>query len=331
MSKKYIFKLIEKKDEILLIIQDDSLIYMVDINEFTFNLPYISSKNLSRFLSKVIDKFNDKTLKLDYNISQLDTNNLLFKVTVWDGKTHIFDIKLKSKEIRDAELIDNKISTTVTNIKKFANDEILKVNRKYDNEIDEIRDRYDSELKNTTESILNKYNTNKYRNYKFKSLKIIKLINKVNRGIDILEESSNEKYLMINNDFYDLIYDELKKYDHFNQYIQNLFKNKLVDLSYKVYYVKKFLVDISIYNILEIILSHYGVINIIYLNLEYNKAISKVILDIKFLYDDSEIRIYKCLPSLFKQNIEASKMIYNNYNNFNKKDKLDIFIFEKLK
>jgi hypothetical protein len=320
MSKKYIFKLIEKKDEILFIIQDDSLIFMVEINELTFNLPYISSKNLTRFLSKVIDKFNDKTLRLDYIISQLDANNLLFKVIVWDGKTHTFDIKLKSKEIRDAELIDNKINTTVTNIKKFANDEILKVNRKYD-----------SELKNTSENILNKYNTNNYRNYKFKSIKIIKAINKVNRSIDILEEFSNEKYFTINDIFYDKVYDELKKYDHFNQYIHSLFKNKLVDLSNKVYYIKKYFVDISIYNILEIILNNYGVINIIHLNLEYNKATSRIILDIKFLYDDSETRIYKCFPSLFKQNIEVSKMIYNNYNAFNKKDKLDIFIFEKLK
>jgi len=309
MSKKYIFKLIEKKDGILLIIQNDSLIFMTEINELTFNLPYISSKNLNRFLSKVIDKFNDKTLKLDYVISELDINNVLFKVTVWDGKTHTFDIKLKSKEIREAELIDNKINTTVIDIKRYAS----------------------NELKNTAESILNKHNSDNYRNYKFKSIRIIKATNKVNRNIDIFEESSKEKYFIISDSFYNSVYDELKKYEHFNDYIRNLFKNRLIDLSNKVYYVKKYFVDISIYNILEIILNNYGVINIVNLNLEHNKGTDKVILDIKFLYDDSETRIYKCCPFLFKQNFEACKIIYNSYNTFNKKDKLDIFIFEKLK
>ena len=67
-----------------------------------------------------------------------------------------------------------------------------------------------------------------------------------------------------------------------------------------------YLTHLNIYNVLEIILNNHGVINIVYLNIDYNKATYKVNIDIKFLYDDSEKRVYKCYPSLFKQEFKQS-------------------------
>jgi hypothetical protein len=101
MTDKHIFKILERPNEVLLIIEVNSLKFMQEVNENTFNLPYLKNKDLSKFLSKVIDKFQDKTLKFDYTLNLVDSSNLNFKISLWDGNKHTFNILLKSKEVRD--------------------------------------------------------------------------------------------------------------------------------------------------------------------------------------------------------------------------------------
>ena len=81
-----------------------------------------AQKSLRRklFFRKLIDKFQDKTLKFDYNIKLIDTNNLCLNVQIWDGTMHDYEIHLKSKEIRDIEVLDKKINDSI----EKASDEI---------------------------------------------------------------------------------------------------------------------------------------------------------------------------------------------------------------
>ena len=59
MTDKHVFKILERSNEVLLIIEVNSLKFMQEINEETFNLSYLKNKDLLKFLSKVIDKFQD--------------------------------------------------------------------------------------------------------------------------------------------------------------------------------------------------------------------------------------------------------------------------------
>lgn len=330
MGDKYVFKLMEKTDEVLLIIQNDNLKFMTEINEKTFNLPYLKNKDLTKFLSKVIDKFQDKTLKLDYTVSITDSNNLLFKIVVWDGQKHVYDINLKSKEIRDAEIIDTKINDTASNLKKDISNDLLKLDRKYDDELDKLTENVDEKLKDFKKSMMSKYTSDNYRNYKFKSFKIIKCVNKAYRSFDIFEESDKDAFVQPNEQFFSSTYNDLRKFEHFNTFIRNTFNETYAnDIAKKIFHVKKYFMEISIYNVLEVVLNNYGIIDIVYLNLDFNKATYKVSLDIKFIYDDSEARVYRCYPSLFKTSINDAKLIHKFVNS--KKDSLDIFIFQCLK
>ena len=173
-----------------------------------------------------------------------------------------------------------------------------------------------------------------YRNYAFKSFKIVKCINKVNKSFEIQEEIDKDKYNGIKDSYYENLYNKLIKYEDFSRFSKDRYNEYSTnDLGKKIYYLKMYLTHLSIYNVLEIILNNHGVINIVYLNIDYNKATFKVNIDIKFLYDDSEKRIYKCYPSLFKQELKNCQMIYNSLNNniINRKDVLDLFIFQYIK
>jgi len=334
MSEKYVFKILERPNEILLIIENGILKFITTINEETFDLPYLKNKMLSKFLSKVLDKFQDNTLKLDYLIKKIDYSNLLLTIMVWDGEKHIYDIKLKSKELHDGEITDSKIKTSIVNLDNKLHKKILDIDRKYDDECDKINELIKQKTQEIKKELLMHYTTNPYRNYKFKSISIIKGINKAFKSLDLLIETDTDKYEPIRESFYEKIFDELKKYEHFNNFGRCLFKDlSLNDKTSKTEYIKCYFLELSIYNILEIILNNYGIVEIIYLNLYYNKATCKIDLKVKFIYDDSESRHYKCLPNLFKQDLSNSKLIYNSLSKTNniKKDILDIFIFQNLK
>lgn len=334
MADKHIFKILERPNEVLLIIEINTLKFMQELNEDTFNLPYLKNKDLSKFLSKVIDKFQDKTLKFDYTLNLIDKSNLCFKIFLWDGTKHQFDIILKSKESRDTEIIDTKIKTSLDEYDTKIKQDILKIDRKYDDECDEINSKITDKSNEVKRDILSRYMNDSYRNWNYKSFKIVKCINKVNKSFEIQEEIEKDRYSNIKDNYYENLYNQLIKYDDFSQFSKERYNEYSTnELSKKIYYLKMYLTHLSIYNVLEIILNNHGVINIVYLNIDYNKATYKVNIDIKFLYDDSEKRIYKCIPALFKQELKNCQMIYNSYNNnfINKKDVLDIFIFQYIK
>lgn len=334
MSDKYIFKILERKNEVLLIVEYNTLKFMQEINEDTFKLPYLKNKDLSKFLSKVIDKFQDKTLKFDYTLNLVDSSNLNFKISLWDGNKHTFNILLKSKEVRDAEMVDEKIRVSLNVFEDKIKKNILEVDRKYDDECDNITDNTENKLITLKRDILMRYTNDNYRNYKYKSLKIIKGINKVSRSFEIQEEKDKNVYTSINDDIYVNLYSEFKKDEVFTRFTKDRYNQfTTIEKDKQIYYTKMYMTDLSIYSVLESVLNHHGVIDILYLNIDYNKATEKVALDIRFLYDDSEKRVYKCYSSLFKQEFKQSNLIYNSLNhvNINKKDILDIFIFQLLK
>ena len=307
---------------------------MHEINEDTFKLSYLKNKDLSKFLSKVIDKFQDKTLKFDYTLSLIDKSNLSFKIFLWDGTKHEYEIILKSKESRDTELIDNKIKTSLDEYDLKIKKDILTIDRKYDDECDEINLKVVEKTTEVKKDILARYMSDLYRNYEFKSFKIVKCINKVNKSFEIQEEIEKDKYSNIKDNYYENLYNKLIKFEDFSHFTRERYNEYSTnDLDKKIYYLKMYLTHLSIYNVLEIILNNHGVINIIYLNIDYNKATYKVTIDIKFLYDDSEKRVYKCFPSLFKQELKNCQMIFNSLDNniINKKDVLDLFIFQYIK
>jgi hypothetical protein len=304
MADKHIFKILERPNEVLLIIEINTLKFMQELNEDTFKLPYLKNKDLSKFLSKVIDKFQDKTLKFDYTLNLIDKSNLCFKIFLWDGTKHQFDIILKSKESRDTEIIDTKIKTSLDEYDTKIKQDILKIDRKYDDECDEINSKITDKSNEVKRDILSRYINDSYRNWNYKSFKIVKCINKVNKSFEIQEEIEKDRYSNIKDNYYENLYNQLIKYDDFSQFSKERYNEYSTnELSKKIYYLKMYLTHLSIYNVLEIILNNHGVINIVYLNIDYNKATYKVNIDIKFLYDDSEKRIYKCIPALFKQEL----------------------------
>ena len=48
-----------------------------------------------------------------------------------------------------------------------------------------------------------------YRNYEFKSFKIVKCINKVNKSFEIQEEIEKDKYSNIKDNYYENLYNKL--------------------------------------------------------------------------------------------------------------------------
>jgi hypothetical protein len=198
---------------------------------------------------------------------------------------------------------------------------------------DELKKKINIENINLESGINNKYMNNEYRNYKFKSFQIIKNMNKINKSIEINEELEELKFTKISDNFFIKIYDELKRYNDFINFIFMKYNEKHTnDPIKKTRYVYNYLVESNIYNFIEFLLNIHGTIKIIYLNIDFNKGTQKLILSIKFLSDISESRIYKCLPSLYNQDLSKSKLIYHNSNNtINTNTKINVFIFEKLK
>jgi hypothetical protein len=326
----YNFQIVQKGDDVSIIIHDNNNKYITLINEDTFKLPYLKNKDVLKFMSKILDKHSDSILKMDYQIQNIDADTLQLNIYLYDGEEHNYQIILKSKDTLDQEILEEKIK----NIHIIQNNKLLDIDRKYDDIIDEVYKKIDIENNNLKNIIDTKHNKKEYHNYKFKSLQIVKSMNKTNKLFEIYEELEDDKLTKINNNFYSLLYDELKKYDDFIQYIHRMYSEKHTnDLLKKIKYSYNYLIDSNIFNVMEFIFNIYGTIQIIYLNLDYNKSNNKLTCSIKFLFDNSEYKSYKCLPSLYNQNLSESKLIYNSINNstIQKKDIINVFIFEKLK
>jgi hypothetical protein len=237
---------------------------------------------------------------------------------------------MKSKDSLDQENLEKNIN----DIKKNYDSKILELDRKYDDMYDELFLKMKFENNNLKNVIDSKYANNEYRNYKYKSLQIVKNMNKTNKSIEIYEELDNDKLSKINNEFYEKIYDELKKYEHFIEFINIKYSEKSTnDPLKKIKFSYNYLIESNIFNTMEFIFNFYGTIQIIYLNLDFNKSTNKLILTLKFLYDSSEFKNYKCFPSLYNQDLPDCKLIYHNINNstIQKKDNINVFIFEKIK
>ena len=326
----YNFQIVQKGDDVLIIIHDNINKFIGIVNEDTFNLPYLKNKDVLKFMSKMLDKHTDSILRMDYSLQNIDAYNIQLNLYLYDGEEHKYNIILKSKDTLDEENLENKIK----NIHKLYDNKILDLDRKYDDINDEIYKKMNIENINLKNIIESTHNKNEYRNYKFKSLQVIKNMNKTNKLFEIYEELEEDKLTKINNDFYAKLYDELKKYDDFIQYIYKMYSEKHTnDLLKKIKYSYNYLIESNIFNVMEFIFNLHGTIQIIYLNLDYNKSSNKLTCSIKFIFDNSEYKIYKCLPSLYNQNLSESKLIYNSMNNsiIQKKDIINVFIFEKLK
>jgi hypothetical protein len=327
---KYIFQIVPKGDDVLIIIHDDINKFIALINQDTFKLPYLKNKDMLKFISKILDKYSDSILKMNYSLESLDADNIKLNIYIYDGEEHNYTIILKSKDTLDIENLENKINE----VKSIYDKKILDLDRKYDDVIDELHSKINIENNSLKNQIQMKQSKNEYRNYKFKSIQIIKSMNKLDKFIEILEEVEEFKYTKINDTFYEQLYNEVKKYDHFIEFINKLYNEKTTnDPLKKIKFVYYYLINSNIFNIMEFIFNFYGIIQIIYLNIDYNKSTNKLILTLKFLYDNSESKNYKCLPSLFNQDLTECKLIYQNINNTTilKKDNINVFIFEKLK
>jgi len=329
---KYIFQIVQKGDDVLIIINDNTNKFIAIVNEDTFKLPYLKNKDMVKFVSKILDKHTDSILKLNYSLEIINTDQLKLNISVNDGKEHKYEVILKSKDTLDEENLIEKID----NVKKIYDDKILNLDRKYDDICDQLELKINSENNNLKTKIQTKHIKSEYRNYKFKSLEIIKSLNKMNKTIEIFEEiksnnSDDIKLNKINNNFYEEMYNEVKNYDDFINFIHMKYNEKQTnDPIKKVKYVYNYFIESNIFNILEFIFNLHGTIQIIYLNLEFNKSTQKLTTSVKFLYDNSELKNYKCLPSLYNQDLPECKLIYHNNNN-QKKDIINVFIFEKIK
>jgi hypothetical protein len=329
---KYIFKILQKEDDVLIIVHNDIDKFIGTVNQDTFKLPYLKNKDVLKFVTKILNKYSDDILKLDYSIENIDASNIKLNITIYDGQKHLYEIILKAKDNVDEEKLEEKIN----NIKNIYNSKILDLDRKYDDMYDELKKKINIENINLESGINNKYMNNEYRNYKFKSFQIIKNMNKINKSIEINEELEELKYTKMNDNFFIKIYDELKRYNDFINFIFMKYNEKHTnDPIKKTRYVYNYLVESNIYNFIEFLLNIHGTIKIIYLNIDFNKGTQKLILSIKFLSDISESRIYKCLPSLYNQDLSECKLIYHNSNisniSNNTNPKINVFIFEKLK
>lgn len=338
MTENYVFKIMEKQNsnnenDILLIIENDTLKFMTDIKEETFNLPYLRNKDLTKFLSKIIDKFNDQNLKFDYSVKIIDTNKLLFKVYYWDGSNHNYDIILKSKEIRDSELLDLKFIKVKNDIQTDYNNKIDNLESDYNNKVKFLQSDYNQKILETKTSILNKVNNDKYRNYTYKSLKIIKSTSKITRFFNFLEENNIDNFINPDTSFINTFYSYSINNENFNKFIKQLLNdNVILDHHKKFDLLKKYMVDLDVYNTIEFIINYFGYVNILNLNIDFNKPLCKLTIELKILYDISDKRHYKCYKNLFNKNLNNSRLIYqidNSYSNL-KKELFDIYIFEYL-
>jgi len=327
---KYIFQIVQKGDDVLIIIIGETDKFIATVNEDTFKLPYLKNKDLVKFISKILDKHSDSILKMDYSLENIDAHNLKLKIYLYDGNEHNYEIILKSKDTLDQEILDDKLK----NIQAMYDNKLLKVDRKYDDACDELQSKIDNDIINLKSTLNEKYIKTEYRNYKFRSLQVVKNMSKINKVIEIYEEISDDKLFKINNEFYEKMYNELKNYNDFIEFMHKMYNEKHTnDPLKKIKFAYNYLIESNIYNIMDFIFNSHGTVQIIYLNLDFNKSTNKLTLNVKFLYDDSEYRNYKCLASLYNQNLSESKLIYHNFNNstIQKKDNINVFIFEKIK
>lgn len=334
MTDKYIFKILDKDSEIIIFIETSSQTFVAKINETNFNLPYLKNKDLGKFIAKVIDKFEDNTLKLNYTLNLIDANNLYLKILVWDGTAHSFDIHLKSKEIFDNENINNKINNACDLVKSEINTNILNLERKFDDECDDIKDSFDFKINETKVNILDNYKNDNYRNFKYKSIKLIKASHKTNRSFEIMDEVDNNSFKYVPDSFYIDLFNKYSKSESFMIYARSLYNhNIIIDNSKKVNIIRKFFMDNTLLNNLEMIFNYFGFINFLSINIEFNRGTARFIFDIKFLYDDSESNkfFYKVYSSLINTEINKSKLIYHNTGNPNKKNDVDLYIFQSVK
>jgi hypothetical protein len=327
---KYIFQIVQKENDVLIIIIGETDKFIATVNEDTFKLPYLKNKDLVKFISKILDKHSDSILKMDYSLENIDAHNLKLKIYLYDGNEHNYEIILKSKDTLDQEILDDKLK----NIQAIYDNKLLKVDRKYDDACDELQSKINNDIINLKYTLNEKDIKTEYRNYKFRSLQVVKNMSKINKVIEIYEEIDNDKLFKINNNFYEKIYDDLKSYDDFIEFMHKMYNEKHTnDPLKKIKFAYNYLIESNIYNIMDFIFNSHGTVQIIYLNLDFNKSTNKLTLNVKFLYDDSEYRNYKCFASLYNQNLSESKLIYHNFNNstLQKKDNINVFIFEKIK
>ena len=338
MADKYIFKILDKDSEIIIFIETSSQTFVAKINETNFNLPYLKNKDLGKFISKVIDKFDDNTLKLNYTLNLVDANNLFMKIMIWDGTPHTFDISFKSKEIFDNENTNNKINNACDLVKKELNTNLLNLERKFDDECDDIRDKFDFKINETKVNILDNYKNDNFRNFKYKSIKVIKSSHKSNRFFEIMTEVDTDSFKYIPDSFYIDIYTKYSKSESFMIFARSLYNhNTIIDDNKKVNIIRKFFMDNSLFNNLEMIFNYFGFIHFISINIEFNRGTSRFIFEIKFLYDDSIPNkfFYKVYSSLINTEINSdgnkSKLLYHNTGNPNKKNDVDLYIFQSVK
>jgi hypothetical protein len=334
MSDKFIFKILERQNDILLIIENENLKFMTELDENVFKLPYLKNKDLAKFLGKVLDRFSDNILKLNYSVRIIDNTQMILKIIIFDGTNHEYEIPLKSKEIRDVEVTDKKIKDAINELNNSIQNKLIGITKVHADTNTKTNSDFSRNFQFLKNELITRDITTKYRDLKFKSLKIIKSNNKVNKHTEVYEEVDRDKMELISDDIYVKVYEQLKENINFINFIRVRFNiSEILEREKMVYYIKKYFVDISMNNLLELLLNIHGSIDILYINLEYSRHLDKNILDVKFLYDETDMKIYKCHSSLFGINLKDSRLVncVMNTSINNKKDAMDIFVFESLK
>ena len=211
MSDKFIFKILERQNDILLIIENDNLKFMTELDENVFKLPYLKNKDLAKFLGKVLDRFSDNILKLNYSVRIIDNTQMILKITIFDGTNHEYEIPLKSKEIRDVEVTDKKIKDAINELNNSIQNKLIGITKIHADTNTTTNADFSRNFQFLKNELITRDITDKYRNLKFKSIKIIKSNNKVNKHTEVYEEIDRDKMEIIPDDIYVKIYEQLKR------------------------------------------------------------------------------------------------------------------------
>jgi hypothetical protein len=326
---KYVFKLIGNTDHLLIVIQSGEYSFENTIKPALFSdLEYINNDTLLPFISKVIDKYTDEQMKLDYNIEQLDSGSIKLVITVNDGKTRNYEVILKSKELHDKdekEHIQKHIDDRFLESRKYTDEKtqnlelmvdhnISSVHRKYDRLFDNLDKKFNSELVHTS-----------YHKWKTRSIKIIKCINKRILKTNFYEYGTDTTNQMCK---------ELEKIIILSTKYQDFIRSLVLDshISYRSAIVKEFIDHISIEDLLEILINTHKQIEVLYFDVVFDPIHQRYTVYFKFMYDDIgpdfNYKVCKDITSIANGEIPF-KLIYNPYiNGLPKTGKEYLFICE---
>jgi len=296
-------------DDVLLVIQSGEYSYENYINPSLFSdLDYINNSTLLPFLSKVIDKYYDEHMKLDYNIEQIDQGSIKLTIAINDGKLKEYNIILKSKELQDKdakEHIKKSFEDTITESKLYTDDKFTFLNQTLEknNLKNQIR------LDNLDKRINSEFVHSTYHKWKTRSIKIIKCINKRILKTNFYEFGSDQTTS---------ISKELEKIIILSAKYQEFVRSLILDthISYRSAIIKEFIDNTSIQELLEFFINLHKKIEVIYFDVSFDQVHQRYTIYFKFLFDntgeDFNYKVLNDIVNLCELDI-LFKMVHNPY------------------